>query len=80
MNVRGYFILGLPGQSSAEINETISFLKRIDIKVFPSVYYNIFSPIEEWKMQRSSAFYNESEHLTRDQNIRSFNLCFTQHQ
>ncbi len=76
MNVRGYFILGLPGQSLEEINETISFLKGIDVKVFPSVYYNIYSPMEEWKMQRSSAFYNENELLSRDDLFRSFNRCF----
>jgi len=77
MNVRGYFILGLPGQSLDEINETISFLKSIGVKVFPSVYYNIYSPHEEWKMQRSSAFYNESELLGRDDLFRSFNRCFS---
>ena len=77
MNVRGYFILGLPGQSSAEINETISFLKSNDLKVFPSVYYNIYSPKDQWKMQRSSAFYNESGLLSRDDLFRSFNKCFS---
>jgi len=77
MNVRGYFILGLPGQSFNEINETIAFLKNIDVKVFPSVYYNIYSPQNEWKMQRSSAFYNESEILCRDDLFRSFNRCFS---
>jgi len=76
MNVRGYFILGLPGQSLEEINETISFLKSIDVKVFPSVFYNIYSPEKEWKMQRSSAFYNENEFLSRDELFRSFNSCF----
>jgi radical SAM superfamily enzyme YgiQ (UPF0313 family) len=77
MNVRGYFILGLPGQSQEEINETISFLKSLDVKVFPSVYYNIYSSPEEWKMQRSSAFYNENELLSRDDLFRSFNRCFS---
>jgi len=77
MNVRGYFILGLPGQSLIEINDTISFLQSIDVKVFPSVYYNIYSPKNEWMMQRSSAFYNESELLSRDDLFRSFNRCFS---
>ncbi len=76
MNVRGYFILGLPGQSPGEINDTISFLKSIDVKIFPSVYYNIHSHKSEWKMQRSSAFYNENELLSRDDLLRSFNRCF----
>lgn len=77
MNVRGYFILGLPGQSIDEIDDTVSFLKSIGVKVFPSVYYNIYSPAGEWKMQRSSAFYNESELLSRDDLLRCFNRCFT---
>jgi len=77
MNVRGYFILGLPGQNADEIDETISFLKSIDVKVFPSIYYNIYSPQGEWKMQRSSAFYNENELLTRDELFKSFNSCFS---
>lgn len=76
MNVRGYFILGLPGQSRDEINDTTSFLKSIDVKVFPSVYYNIYSEKPEWKMQRSSAFYNETELLGRNDLFRSFNSCF----
>jgi len=77
MNVRGYFILGLPGQNYAEINETAEFLKSIDVKIFPSVYYNIYSPEKEWKMQRSSAFFNQSKLLSRDDLFRSFNRCFS---
>jgi radical SAM superfamily enzyme YgiQ (UPF0313 family) len=76
MNVRGYFILGLPGQSLHEIDDTISFLKSIDVKIFPSVYYNIHSSESEWKMQRSSGFFNGSELLSRDDLFRSFNRCF----
>jgi radical SAM superfamily enzyme YgiQ (UPF0313 family) len=76
MNVRGYFILGLPGQSLYEIEDTISFLKNIGVKVFPSIYYNIYAPQSEWKMQRSSAFYNESGLLSREDLLRSFNNCF----
>ena len=76
MNVRGYFILGLPGQGIEEINETIHFLKSIDVMVFPSVYYNIYSDKDEWLMQRSSAFYNESELVQRDDLFRCFNRCF----
>ena len=78
MNVRGYFILGLPGQSLEEINETISFLRSIDVKVFPSVYYNIYSSKDEWKMQRSSAFYNETNLVSRDELFRCFNKCFSE--
>lgn len=66
MNVRSYFILGLPGQTKEEIEDTISFLKSLDLKIFPSVYYNVNTPEGQWKMQRSSAFFNETEHLCRD--------------
>ncbi len=76
MNVRGYFILGLPGQSLEEVYETVRFMKSIDVKVFPSVYYNIFTPQSEWKMQRSSAFFNESGLIKRDDLLRCFNYCF----
>jgi radical SAM superfamily enzyme YgiQ (UPF0313 family) len=75
MNVRAYFILGLPGQTADEVRDTINFLKRLDVKLFPSVYYNVFSPKQEWKMQRSSAFYNETDELSRDDLVRLFNEC-----
>lgn len=75
MNVRGYFILGLPGQGCDEIYETVSFLKEMQIKIFPSVYYDVYSQKHEWKMQRSSAFYNESDLMSRDDLFRCFNSC-----
>jgi radical SAM superfamily enzyme YgiQ (UPF0313 family) len=76
MNVRGYFIIGLPGQDRGEIYDTIDFMETLDVKVFPSVYYNVFSPENEWKMQRSSAFFNESSALCRDDILMAFNRCF----
>ncbi len=75
MHVRGYFILGMPGQDKKEIEDTISFMKGLDIAVFPSVFYNVYSTQEEWKMQRSSAFYNETSEISRGDLIRYFNLC-----
>lgn len=75
MHVRGYFILGMPGQDKKEIEDTISFMKGLGISVFPSVFYNVYSPKEEWKMQRSSAFYNETSAISRRDLIRFFNLC-----
>jgi anaerobic magnesium-protoporphyrin IX monomethyl ester cyclase len=66
MNVRSYFILGLPDQTKEEIEDTIRFLKSLDVKIFPSVYYNVHTSQDQWKMQRSSAFFNETEHLCRD--------------
>ena len=78
MNLRGYFIIGLPGQDMNEINETIDFMNSLGIKVFPSVYYNVFSPANEWKMQRSSAFFNETADLSRDDLLRGFNRCYAE--
>jgi radical SAM superfamily enzyme YgiQ (UPF0313 family) len=75
LNVRGYFILGMPGQDIKEIENTISFMKSLSIQVFPSVFYNVFSQESEWKMQRSSAFFNETGDLTREDVIKFFNRC-----
>lgn len=74
-NVRGYFILGLPGQSVEEARATISFMKKSGISVFPSVYYNVFAPQAEWKMQRSSAFFNERDDFPRRELLMCFNSC-----
>ena len=73
MNVRSYFILGLPNQTKEEIDDTINFLKSLDVKIFPSVYYNVNTPESQWKMQRSSAFFNETEHLCRDDLFNLYN-------
>jgi len=73
MKVRAYFILGLPGQTAAEVEDTTGFLRGLNVSVFPSVYYNVNSPMDEWKVQRSSAFFNETEHLSREDLLRLFN-------
>jgi len=73
-NVRGYFIMGLPEQTKEEIRETIDFLKSLKISFFPSVYYNVFSPESQWKVQRSSAFYNEGKDFTREDLIKFFKV------
>ncbi len=73
MNVRAYFILGLPDQTKEEIEDTLSFLAGLGVKAFPSVYYDVHRPVTEWKVQRSSAFYNETEHLSRHDLLRLFN-------
>jgi len=73
MNVRSYFILGLPDQTKEEIEDTINFLKKLDVKIFPSVYYNVNAHKDQWKMQRSSAFFNETEHLCRDDLFNLYN-------
>jgi len=71
--VRGYFILGLPEQTRGEISETIAFMESLGISIYPSVYYNVRSPRDEWKVQRSSAFYNETDGLTRNDLMEAFN-------
>ena len=75
LNIRAYFILGLPDQTGDEIEQTISFLENMNVQYFPSVYYDVTSPRNEWAMQRSSAFYNETEHLKREDLVRWFNRC-----
>lgn len=76
LNVRAYYILGLPNQTKEEIVETIDYLRQLDIKSFPSVFYNITEKEEEWKVQRSSAFYNETEFMNREDLIYLFNLNY----
>lgn len=73
MNVRAYFILGLPEQTKVEIEQTIEYLRAWDIKIFPSVYYKIKAPINEWKVQRSSSFYNETAFFKRQELLFLFN-------
>ncbi len=75
MKVRAYFILGLPGQTEEEVGRTVAAITDEGAMVFPSVYYDARAPKREWKMQRSSAFYNESEDLPRKALIRWFNRC-----
>lgn len=79
MKVRAYFILGLPGQTPDEARETIGFLHKIGAQIFPSVYYRPNAPREEWMMQRSSCFFNETEEMSRDEMIRIFNECLALH-
>lgn len=73
-NIRAYFILGLPFQTREEIEETLKFLKQLQIKAVPSVFYNVTIPDpNQWKIQRSSAFANETEHFSRKQLLYYFN-------
>ncbi len=68
--VRGYFILGLPGQTEDEIKAVLELGRELKIPMIPSVYYDVQgkSP-EEWKIQRSSAFANETNTLSRQKLI-----------
>lgn len=76
-HIRAYYILGLPQQTKDEIDRTVSFLQKLRINSFPSVYYNVQAPLHEWKMQRSSAFFNESPYLTRKDLLYYFNRMRT---
>lgn len=76
MNVRAYYILGLPKQDKSEIVDTINYIRSLKVQSFPSVFYNITEKHEEWKMQRSSAFYNETEYLSRKDLIHLFNYNY----
>lgn len=74
LKIRLYFILGLPGQTKKEVIEIKNFFKSTNIKIFPSVYYDLFNKTkEEWKIQRSSAFPNETKELSREDMINIFN-------
>ncbi len=75
LHVRAYFILGLPDQTNEEIEETINFLEEMGIEYFPSVYYDVTASRDEWPMQRSSAFFNETGYITRQNLVRWFNRC-----
>ncbi len=77
MNVRAYFILGLPEQTRDEIEYTIDYLKKLEVKIFPSIYYKINVPFKEWKAQRSSSFYNETDFLERRDLFALFNKAIT---
>jgi radical SAM superfamily enzyme YgiQ (UPF0313 family) len=72
-----YVIIGLPGQSAAEIKAGIDYLLDLGVLVGPSVFYippgsrlydHLQLPpetVENWNLYRSSAFAVETERLTR---------------
>ncbi len=77
LQVTVYFIIGLPGQTRKEIQETIDFLFDQEVLVGPSVFYlppgsplypRLFLPEalkERWDLYRSSAFALETDALSR---------------
>ncbi|MDA3901667.1 MAG: radical SAM protein [Spirochaetes bacterium] len=75
IKIRAYFILGLPSQTKKEIEATIAFLQSFKIPFYPSVYYNVWASPDEWKCQRSSAFFNETDYLSREDLLYFFNKC-----
>ena len=79
-----YVIIGLPGQTYAEIRESIDYLLELGVLVGPSPFYlppgsalfdtlNIPDSIRlNWNLYRSTAFAVETDHLRRDQLIELF--------
>ena len=79
-----YVIIGLPGQTYAEIRESIDYLLELGVLVGPSPFYlppgsalfdtlNVPDSIRlNWNLYRSTAFAIETEHLRRDQLIELF--------
>jgi radical SAM superfamily enzyme YgiQ (UPF0313 family) len=79
-----YIILGLPGQSYAEVKETIDYLLSLDVLVGPSVFYlapgsSLYDRLtlppavkEDWNVYRSSAFAVETPELSRAQLLKLF--------
>ncbi|MDF1590078.1 MAG: radical SAM protein [Desulfobacterales bacterium] len=79
-----YVIIGLPGQTYAEVKESIDYLLELGVLVGPSPFYlppgsalfdtlNVPDKIRlNWNLYRSTAFAVETEHLRRDQLIELF--------
>jgi radical SAM superfamily enzyme YgiQ (UPF0313 family) len=79
-----YVILGLPGQSYAEVKESIDYLLGLGVLVGPSVFYlapgsrlyeEMGVPEEvknDWNLYRSSAFAIETSGITRGQLLELF--------
>jgi len=79
-----YVIIGLPGQSYAEIRESIDYLLELGVLVGPSPFYlppgsalfdtlNVPDSIRlNWNLYRSTAFAVETDQLRRDQLIALF--------
>jgi radical SAM superfamily enzyme YgiQ (UPF0313 family) len=71
-----YFILGLPGQTANDVNETLTFLYQYDVLVAPSVYYpppgtDLYNN-EPWIMCRSSAFALDTATFPRSEQVEIF--------
>jgi radical SAM superfamily enzyme YgiQ (UPF0313 family) len=72
-----YVIIGLPGQTFAEVKESIDYLLGLGVLVGPSVFYlspgsSLFEKMDiaaetkdDWNLYRSSAFAIETDNLSR---------------
>ncbi len=79
-----YIIIGLPGQTFAEVKESIDYLLGLGVLVGPSVFYlSPGSPLyekmelapeikDDWDLYRSSAFAVETDELSRSQLLSLF--------
>lgn len=82
--ITAYIILGLPGQTAREIEDSVDELLGLGVLVGPSVYYpapgsmlydrpDVRDEIKsDWDMHRSSAFSVETEHLSRADLVNAF--------
>jgi radical SAM superfamily enzyme YgiQ (UPF0313 family) len=82
--VTAYVIIGLPGQTCAEIKKSIDYLLGLGVLVGPSVFYlppgsELFDKVrvapevkDNWDFYRSSAFAVETESLARPELIDLF--------
>jgi radical SAM superfamily enzyme YgiQ (UPF0313 family) len=79
-----YIIIGLPGQTHAEVKESIDYLLSLGVLVGPSVFYlspgsRLYEKMdlpaaikEDWNLYRSSAFAVETDELSRGQLLSLF--------
>ncbi len=79
-----YVIIGLPGQTYAEVKKSIDYLLDLDVLVGPSVFYipaasEMYEQLDittslrnNWNLYRSSAFAVETEHLNRSHLVELF--------
>lgn len=71
-----YFIMGLPGQTADNIEETLTFLNAYDVLITPSIFYpppgTTMYQGEPWITCRSSAFAADSPTFPRAHQVQLF--------
>jgi radical SAM superfamily enzyme YgiQ (UPF0313 family) len=82
-----YIIIGLPGQTHAEVKESIDYLLSLGVLVGPSVFYlspgsRLYEKMDlpgaikdDWNLYRSSAFAVETNELSRGQLLSLFSYA-----
>jgi radical SAM superfamily enzyme YgiQ (UPF0313 family) len=81
-----YIIIGLPGQTFAEVKESVDYLLSLGVLVGPSVFYlspgsSLYEKMDipsatkdDWNLYRSSAFAVETPDLSRPQILSLFSF------